>query len=120
MGPAKGPDPQGKGRAGRRSGWTQEIPAKGGEPGWGSTPTAWPGLSVSGLLGHVWGGRPLGSLSGPLRPVDARMKFLLGQNLASEYLTPQKILMAKMQRNFFDGNIITGLCIGGWPGAATL
>lgn len=28
------------------------------------------------------------------------MKFLLSQNLASEYLTPWKILMAEMQRIF--------------------
>lgn len=58
MGPTKGPDPQGKGKAGRKTGWTSEIPAKAGKLGCGSTSAAWPGLSVSGLLGRVVGETP--------------------------------------------------------------
>lgn len=63
-----GPDPQGKGKAGERSGWTQEVTTKARGWGWGSASAA---------------AEVPGSLSGPARPVGARTKFLLGLNVPS-------------------------------------
>lgn len=101
--PATGAYPQGKGNARGRAGRTQEVTTEEGD-GDGAAP-----LQQS---------RPLGSLAEPATPVGTRTKFLLGLNVPSEYLTPWKILMAERQRDFFDGNIVTGLCIESWPGAA--